>query len=99
MGSGMAANLIKAGYSLVANDLRREQVRGLEGQGATFKESPRGVAESLGMGLSVLPDHQRVRAVGLGGDGLHEAASGAKLWVDFSSIDKKTIVGVNAELQ
>jgi 3-hydroxyisobutyrate dehydrogenase-like beta-hydroxyacid dehydrogenase len=32
MGSGMAANLIKAGYSLVANDLRREQVRGLESQ-------------------------------------------------------------------
>jgi 3-hydroxyisobutyrate dehydrogenase-like beta-hydroxyacid dehydrogenase len=30
---------------------------------------------------------------------LHEATGGARLWVDFSSIDKKTIVGVNAELQ
>jgi len=35
----------------------------------------------------------------LGAGGLHEATSGAKLWVDFSSIDKKTIVAVDAELQ
>jgi 2-hydroxy-3-oxopropionate reductase len=99
MGSGMAANLIKAGYSLVVNDLRREQTRALESQGAGFKESPRAVAESCEMVLSMLPYNEAVRAVGLGGGGLHEAASGAKLWVDFSSIDKKTIVGVNVELE
>ncbi|HSF59177.1 MAG TPA: NAD(P)-binding domain-containing protein, partial [Candidatus Binatia bacterium] len=28
MGSGMAANLIKAGYRLIVHDLRREQTRG-----------------------------------------------------------------------
>jgi len=39
MGNGMAANLIKAGYSLVVNDLRREQARGLESQGAVLKAS------------------------------------------------------------
>ena len=37
MGSGMAANLIKAGYSLVVNDLRREQAQGLESQGASVQ--------------------------------------------------------------
>jgi len=99
MGGGMAANLIKAGYSLVVHDLRREQARGLESQGAAFKESPRAVAESCEMVLSMLPYNEAVRAVGLGGGGLHEATGGAKLWVDFSSIDKKTIVGVNTELQ
>src|SRR5438132_12381292 len=99
MGSGMAANLIKAGYSLVVHDLRREQARGLESQGAAFKESPQAVAESCEMVLSMLPYNEAVRAVGLGGGGLHEAASGAKLWVDFSSIDKKTIVGVNSVLK
>src|SRR5438309_5017173 len=98
MGSGMAANLIKAGYSLVVHDLRREQARGLERQGAAFKESPQAVAESCEMVLSMLPYNEAVRAVGLGGGGLHEAASGAKLWIDFSSIDKKTIVGVDTEL-
>jgi 3-hydroxyisobutyrate dehydrogenase-like beta-hydroxyacid dehydrogenase len=99
MGSGMAANLIKAGYSLVVNDLRREQARGLESQGASFKDSPKAVAESCEMVLSMLPYNEAVRAVGLGSGGLHEATAGAKLWIDFSSIDKKTILGVNAELQ
>jgi 3-hydroxyisobutyrate dehydrogenase-like beta-hydroxyacid dehydrogenase len=99
MGSGMAANLIKAGYSLVVNDLRREQASGLEGQGAVFKESPKAVAESCEMVLSMLPYNEAVRTVALHAGGLHEARSGAKVWIDFSSIDKKTIVGVNAELQ
>jgi 3-hydroxyisobutyrate dehydrogenase-like beta-hydroxyacid dehydrogenase len=99
MGSGMAANLIKAGYSLVVHDLHRDQARGLEGQGAVFKESPKTVAEACEMVLSMLPYNEAVRAVGLGAGGLHEAAGGARLWVDFSSIDKKTIVGVNVELQ
>src|ERR671915_1921345 len=98
MGSGMAANLIKAGHRLVINDLRREQCSSLENQGAVFKESPSAVAESCDIVLSMLPYNEAVQAVGLGKDGLHQASGGAKLWIDFSSIDKKTIVGVSNEL-
>ncbi len=98
MGVGMAANLIKAGYSLVVTDLRREQSRGLEAQGAKFMDSPRAVAENCDIVLSMLPNNDAVRAVGLGAGGLAEATSGSKLWIDFSSIDKETIVGVNGEL-
>jgi 3-hydroxyisobutyrate dehydrogenase-like beta-hydroxyacid dehydrogenase len=98
MGSGMAGNLLKAGYSLVVNDLRREQGKGLEDKGAVFKDSPKTVAESCEAVLSMLPYNEAVRMVGLGKGGLHEATSGARLWIDFSSIDKKTIVGVNEEL-
>jgi 3-hydroxyisobutyrate dehydrogenase-like beta-hydroxyacid dehydrogenase len=98
MGNGMAANLIKAGYSLVVNDLRREQARGLEGQGARFADSPKAVAESCEVVLSMLPNNDAVRAVALGKGGLAEATAGTKVWIDFSSIDKETIVGVNREL-
>ena len=98
MGSGMAGNLLKAGHHLVINDLRREQGKVLEERGAVFKDSPRAVAESCDVVLSMLPYNEAVRVVGLGKGGLHEAGSGAKLWIDFSSIDKKTIVGVNGEL-
>jgi 2-hydroxy-3-oxopropionate reductase len=98
MGSGMAANLIKTGYSLVVTDLRREQAKALEAQGAQFKDSPKAVAESCELVLSMLPYNEAVRTVGLGQRGLHEATGGAKVWIDFSSIDKKTIVGVNGEL-
>ena len=98
MGSGMAANLIKAGHKLVVHDMRREQCQSLESQGAVFKESPKAVAESCEMVFSMLPYNEAVRVVGLGLGGLHEAAGGARLWVDFSSIDKKTILDVKAEL-
>jgi len=98
MGSGMAANLIKAGYRLVVNDLRREQAKGLEAAGAQFKDSPKAVAESCELVLSMLPNNDAVRAVGLGKGGLAEATTGAKVWIDFSSIDKATIVGVSGEL-
>src|SRR5215470_15737605 len=95
MGVGMAANLIKAGYRLVVNDLNREQCRGLESQGAEFKDSPKAVAESCELVLSMLPNNDAVKAVGLGKGGLAEATAGAKEWIDFSSIDKATIVSVS----
>jgi 2-hydroxy-3-oxopropionate reductase len=99
MGSGMAANLIKAGYRLVVNDLRREQAKGLENAGAQFKDSPKAVAESCELVLSMLPNNDAVRAVGLGKSGLAEATTGTKVWIDFSSIDKATIVSVSDELK
>jgi 2-hydroxy-3-oxopropionate reductase len=98
MGSGMAGNLLKAGHSMVVNDLRREQGKALEERGAVFKDSPKVVAESCDVVLSMLPYNEAVRAVALGSGGLQEASSGAKLWIDFSSIDKKTILSVNSEL-
>jgi 3-hydroxyisobutyrate dehydrogenase-like beta-hydroxyacid dehydrogenase len=98
MGSGMAANLIKAGYRLVINDIRREIASNLESQGAVFQDSPKRVAEGSEVVLSMLPYNEAVTTVGLGTGGLHEATTGAKLWIDFSSIDKKTILAVNNAL-
>ena len=98
MGSGMAANLAKAGFGLVINDVRREVARPLEEQGAVFKDTAREVAESCELVLSMLPYGAAVRAVALGGGGLCEAAGGARTWVDFSSIDKKTVLEVNEGL-
>ena len=46
----------------------------------------------------MLPNNDAVRAVGLGKGGLAEATTGAKAWIDFSSIDKATIVSVSDEL-
>ena len=98
MGGGMAANLIKAGYRLVVTDLRREQAKALETMGAQFTDTPKSVAESCDLVLSMLPTNEAVRAVGLGVGGLAEATTGAKVWIDFSSIDKETIVDVSGQL-
>ena len=98
MGSGMAANLIKAGYKLVVTDLNRAQAKGLEAAGATFVDSPKAVAEASDIVLSMLPYNGAVTAVATGKGGLVEATKGAKLWIDFSSIDKATIVAASQEL-
>lgn len=98
MGVGMAGNLVKAGYKLVVTDLNRAQAASLEAAGATFVGSAREVAENCDLVLSMLPNNAAVRAVGLGKGGLAEATSGAKQWIDFSSIDKATIVDVAAQL-
>jgi hypothetical protein len=45
----------------------------------------------------MLPNNDAVRTVGLGKDGLAEAVAGTKVWIDFSSIDKETIVSVVGE--
>ena len=98
MGQGMVANLIKAGFSLIVNDLNRDQAKGVEEQGAQFAASPKAVAESCELVLSMLPNNDAVRTVGLGKGGLAEASGGATEWIDFSSIDKATIVNVSSEL-
>ena len=98
MGAGMAANLIKAGYRLVVTDIKREQSKGLEAMGARFVESPKAVAEACELVLSMLPHNEAVRAVAIGKGGLAEATSGSKVWIDFSSIDKQTILELNGEL-
>ncbi len=98
MGNGMATNLIQSGYQLVVNDLNKEQAKGLEDQGAKFAKTPREVAENTELVLSMLPNNSAVKAVGLGDGGLSEASSGAKVWIDFSSIDKETIVSINSDL-
>ena len=99
MGSGMAANLLGAGFGLVVNDIRREVARPLEEKGAVFAGSPKEVAEGCDVVLSMLPFGAAVREVGLGDGGLREATGGARTWVDFSSIDKNTVVEVNESLR
>jgi len=99
MGSGMAANLIKAGFHLVVNDLRREVVRPLEDLGAEFKATPKEVAESTEVVLSMLPYGAAVKEVGLGSGGLCDAQGGARVWIDFSSVDKKTVLDLEEEMR
>ena len=99
MGSGMAANLLKAGFGLVVNDIRREVARPLEEKGAVFAHTPREVAESCDVVFSMLPYSAAVRDVALGEGGLSEATGGARIWVDFSSIDKNTVVEMNEALK
>ena len=70
MGASMAANLQKAGYELVVNDIRRASADGHIAQGATWAATPRAVAEAADVVFTSLPGPPEVEAVALGADGL-----------------------------
>lgn len=99
MGGPMAANLMKAGYKLTVLDLRREATRALEEKGATYAPTPKAVAEAVDVVLSMLPFGDAVREVGSGKGGLVEAGSGARIWIDLSSVEEQAIRDVEEGLR
>jgi 3-hydroxyisobutyrate dehydrogenase-like beta-hydroxyacid dehydrogenase len=70
MGGPMAANLQKAGYRLVVNDVRREAASAHLQAGATWADTPREVAQQCEVIFSCLPNMPAIEAVALGPNGV-----------------------------
>ena len=70
MGRHMASNLMKGGYQLVVNDVRREAAAPHLKAGATWADTPRAVAEATDVVFTSLPGPVEVEAVALGEQGL-----------------------------
>jgi len=70
MGANMAANLQKAGHSLVVNDIRRTSVDPHIKSGATWADTPQALAEQCDLVFTSLPGPREVETVALGPDGL-----------------------------
>ena len=66
----MTANLQKAGYRLVVNDLKHETAAALIAKGAVWAASPREVAEKCEVVFTCLPNIAVIEDVALGADGL-----------------------------
>jgi 3-hydroxyisobutyrate dehydrogenase len=70
MGASMASNLQTAGHALVVHDVRKVAAAPHLAAGATWKETPRAVAESAEVVFTSLPGPPEVEQVALGPDGL-----------------------------
>ena len=90
MGRPMARNLLAAGYPLTVHDVSRAAVEELVTQGAAAGTSPRQVAASTDVLITMLPDSPQVRDVYLGPDGAFEALRPGWLAIDMSSIAPST---------
>jgi 2-hydroxy-3-oxopropionate reductase len=86
MGRPMAKNLMEAGYGLTLHNRTKGKAEDLASEGATVASSPREVAESASVVITMLPDSPDVREVFLGEDGLLEGAGEGTLLVDMSTI-------------
>ena len=86
MGKPMARNLMEAGHDVTVFNRSRGKVDELAGEGATAADSPRQVAETCDIIVTILPDSPQVREVMEGEDGVLAGASEGDLVVDMSTI-------------
>jgi 3-hydroxyisobutyrate dehydrogenase-like beta-hydroxyacid dehydrogenase len=85
MGGPMALNLIKAGHSLIVNDVRREAAAPHLQKGATWADSPQAVARESELILTSLPGPKEVEAVALGTNGIIHGAVTGTIYADLST--------------
>jgi 2-hydroxy-3-oxopropionate reductase len=86
MGKPMAANLLRGGYELTVHSRSPRPVEELAGMGARTAPTPRRVAESCDVVITMLPDSPNVRQVVAGEDGVLEGATAGSLLIDMSTI-------------
>lgn len=86
MGKPMSKNLIKAGYSLIVNDVNKAAVAELVALGAESAENAREVAAHSDLVITMLPNSPHVKQVVLGPNGVIEAARPGLVVIDMSSI-------------
>jgi 3-hydroxyisobutyrate dehydrogenase len=85
MGSGMAGNLLKAGFPLVVHDVRPAAVHEIVTRGARGASSLDELARLADVVLTSLPGPPEVEAVATGPGGLLESMRAGSVWVDTST--------------
>src|SRR6266852_7035812 len=87
MGSRMAANLQKHGYSLVVFNRTRAKAEPLLGPCGTFSDSPAKLAEEVDILFTMLARPDVVEEAALGTNGFLNHLRSNALWVDCSSVN------------
>ena len=85
MGAGMANNLLKAGYALTINDVRRDAAGPLLEQGAKWADTAKQVATQSAITFTSLPGPPDVEAVALGDEGILAGMKPGTVYIDLSS--------------
>jgi 3-hydroxyisobutyrate dehydrogenase len=86
MGAGMAANLLKAGFSLSVYNRTAAKAKTLTGAGAQFAATPAEAAKNASVIISMLSDDTASREVWLGSDGALEAAGKGAILIESSTV-------------
>tara|TARA_B100000678_G_scaffold137006_1_gene114550 strand:- start:19763 stop:20653 length:891 start_codon:yes stop_codon:yes gene_type:complete len=86
MGSGMCANLVKAGFDVTAFDLNRDAVKAIAEKGATPATTLGDAVTGADVVVSMLPAGKHVHTVYFGEDGVTAHAGEGTLFLDCSTI-------------
>src|SRR5882724_2586602 len=85
MGASMASNLQAGGHELSVSDVRREAAAPHLKAGATWKDTPRQVAEGVEVVFTSLPGPKEVEQVAIGPDGLIHGMKKGAAYFDLST--------------
>ncbi len=91
MGSAMAANLLKAGFSLTVYNRTAAKAQALVSAGARLASTPAEAAKGASVVLSMLADDAASRQVWLGKDGALAAAGKAAILVESSTVSPQLV--------
>lgn len=86
MGKPICRNLLKAGYSVVAFDIREEPAREIEILGAQTVQSPKEVAETSDVIFSMVVDDLQTEKVVLGQEGILQGATRDSIIIITSTV-------------
>ncbi|MEV8334385.1 2-hydroxy-3-oxopropionate reductase [Streptomyces niveus] len=92
MGSPMAENLIKAGYSVTGFTLEREKLDRLAANGGTAAPSIAEAVKDADIVVTMVPASPHVEAIAYGDDGILAHAKKGALLIDMSSITPQTSI-------
>jgi len=96
MGSGMAANLLKAGFSLAVYNRTAAKAQPLVNAGARLAHTPADAAQGASIVLAMLADDAASRNVWLGADGALAAADQGAILIESSTVSPQWIAELSA---
>jgi 2-hydroxy-3-oxopropionate reductase len=99
MGREMARNLIEAGCTVRAYDVRREAIDDLAALGAEAASSPADAARDADIAITMLPDTPQVEEVVYGEGGLLANPPRGRLLADMSTISPVAVRRMAADLK
>jgi 3-hydroxyisobutyrate dehydrogenase len=99
MGSGIAANLRKAGHAVVVHDLDKQRAQALLEAGATWADSIAEVGRLADVVFTSVPGPKEMQAVGLADDGLITSLRPGTVWFDLTTNSPTVVREVAQQLQ
>jgi 3-hydroxyisobutyrate dehydrogenase-like beta-hydroxyacid dehydrogenase len=98
MGGGMAANLLKAGYQLLVNDIDGAKVAALVARGATAAATPAEAARGSARTITMVETTAQTEDVILGPNGIIAGAARGHAVAMMSTIDPNAARGIHDRL-
>jgi len=99
MGSRMAKRLIAAGHSVTGYNRTKSKAQWLLDAGMKWADTPRTVAETTDVTLSMVANTEALHAVTGGADGILAGLSAGKIYIDMSTVSPAAVRELAKQVQ